>query len=111
MPRRLFVVEKFTVVVDRVGSWWTVTERPRQSAIGGDGGAGVSVGDELVVAWEAEVQLVGVGGPVGMPVRCVVHFAVVTPYGAVGPGATLVSRVADDALVRGGDACAAPQVH
>jgi hypothetical protein len=63
-----------------------------------------------VVGWAGEVQLVGIGRAVGMPVRGVVHFALVTPDGAAGPGATLVTGMADDALIGGGDAGAAPQI-
>lgn len=88
--------------MQRVDSRGTPAAGPRQPAVLGDGRGGMAIRDEFVVGSAAEVQMVGVGASVGIPIRSVVHLAFVAGHCAAGTGTTLIASVADDALINGG---------
>ena len=71
----------------------------------------MAVGEQFVVGSAGEEQCVSVGAAAWMPVRAVVHLAVIARCQAVRSGAAAVTGVADDPLIGGGDALLAAQVE
>src|SRR5215218_6280160 len=84
---------------------------PRQPSAVGDRCAPPPIADVGVVGSAAEEQHVGVGGPTVGPVRAVVYLGMIARGNAIGAGAAAVARIADDALVGGGDAFLPAQIQ
>ncbi|OBI85042.1 hypothetical protein A9X00_28510 [Mycobacterium sp. 1245805.9] len=84
---------------------------PGEASGVGDLGVVVAVAGAGVVGAAGEEEFVGVGLAVVRPVGGVVDFGVVAGCEAVGVGAAAVTRVADEALIGGGDPFLSAQIQ
>src|SRR5689334_25207096 len=98
-------------MVGVIGDGRSVAIGPAESPMAEDDRAPFAPAHRGVVRTAGEEEVVRIGRTSVCPFARMVHFAVIPGYQAIGVGAAAVPGVADEPLIRGGDAFLPAQVQ